>query len=50
MPLLDLLRLLTVALLHLLFLPVVVVSRGGLLMFLFLPLLESLMILPLLDG
>src|ERR1700685_3890750 len=50
MPLLDLFRLLPVALLHLLFLRVVVVSRGGLLMFLFLPLLESLVILPLLDG
>ena len=50
MLLLDLLRLLSVALFHLLFLRVVVVFRGGLLMFFFLLLLELLVILRLLGS
>jgi len=50
MLLLDLLRLLSVALFHLLFLSVVVVFRGGLLMFFFLLLLELLVILRLLGS
>ncbi len=50
MLLLDLLRLLSVALLHLLILRVAVVFRGGLLMFLFLLLLEFLVILVLLGS
>jgi hypothetical protein len=50
MPLLDLLCLLSVALLHLLFLRVVVVFCGRLLMFLFLLLLEFLVILRLLGS
>ena len=50
MLLLDLLRLLSVALFHLLFLRVVVVFLGGLLMFFFLLLLEFLMLLVLLGG
>ena len=50
MPLFELLRLLRVALLHLLFLPLVVASCGGFLMFFFLLLLEPLMILCLLGG
>jgi len=48
--LLDLLRLLSVALFHLLFLSVVVVFRGGLLMFFFLLLLELLVVLRLLGS
>ena len=50
MLLLDLLRLLSVTLLHLLFLCVVVVFRGGLLVFFFLLLLEFLVILRLLGS
>ena len=50
MPLLKLLRLLSVALLHRLFLRVVVVFLGGLLVFFFLLLLESLVILRLLGS
>ena len=50
MLLLDLLRLLSVALLHLLFLSLVVAFRGGLLMFFFLLLLELLMVLRLLGS
>ena len=50
MLLLDLLRLLSVALFHLLFLRVVVVFRSRLLMFFFLLLLELLMILRLLGS
>ncbi len=48
--LLDLLRLLSVALFHLLFLSVVVVFRGGLVMFFLLLLLELLVILRLLGS
>ena len=48
--LLDLLRLLSVALFHLLFLCVIIVFRGGLLVFFFLLLLEFLMILRLLGS
>jgi len=50
MLLFDLLRLLSVALFHLLFLCVVVVLRGGLLMFFFLLLLQLLVILRLLRS
>jgi len=50
MPLLKLLRLLRVALLHRLFLRVVVVFLGGLLVFFFLLLLEFLVILRLLSS